>query len=493
MEEFDIYKDIGERTGGDIYIGVVGPVRSGKSTFITGFMDKLVLPNVADENARERMRDELPQSATGKTIMTTQPKFVPAEAVPVSLGDNATVRVRMVDCVGYMVDGATGHMEGDAMRMVKTPWDENEIPFEQAADIGTKKVITDHSTIGIVMTSDGSIATELPRKSYEKAEERAVAELSNLGKPFVVILNSTVPNSEETQKLASTLSAKYGASVVPLDVLHLSEDDIINLFKTILFEFPLRDVELDISRWMQALPMDNELISELIALLKSPNIDMKKMSDFDKLREALGAGDHFEQAEVPYIQLGSGKLGYTVKAKPELFYEVLSNECGMELHDDFQLMSSIKELAKAKCSYDKLKSALDDVMETGYGVVSPTLDEMTLEEPQIFKQGSRYGVKLRATAPSLHIMRVDIESEVSPVVGTEQQSEDLVKSLLAQFENDPKGIWQTNLFGKSLHMLVNEGLNNKLTAMPEDTQKKMRRTLSRIINEGKGGIICILL
>ena len=491
MEEFDIYKDISERTGGDIYIGVVGPVRSGKSTFITGIMEKLVLPSVADENARERMRDELPQSATGKTIMTTQPKFVPAEAASVSLGDGASVRIRMVDCVGYLIDGAAGHMDGENMRMVKTPWDEKEIPFEQAADIGTKKVITDHSTIGIVMTSDGSIATELPRKSYEKAEERAVNELIGLKKPFVVVLNSTVPGSEETVKLARALSEKYGASVIPMDVLHLSEEDILGLFRTILFEFPLRDVELNVSRWMQALPSDDPLIGELIAALKTA--DMRKMCEGDKLKATLSQSGHFDEDIATSIELGSGKLSFTVRPKPQLFYEVLSGECGMELNDDYELMSQIKELCEAKRSYDKLKLALGDVMEKGYGVVSPSLEEMTLEEPKIFKQGSRYGVKLRATAPSLHIMRVDIESEVCPVVGTEQQSEELVKSLLAQFENDPKGIWQTNLFGKSLHMLVNEGLNNKLTAMPEDTQKKMRRTLSRIINEGKGGIICILL
>ncbi len=493
MEEFDIYKDISERTGGDIYIGVVGPVRSGKSTFITNFMEKLVLPNVTDENVKARMKDELPQSATGKTIMTTQPKFVPAEAVPISLGDNADVRVRMVDCVGYMIDGATGHMDGDTMRMVKTPWDDAEIPFEQAADIGTKKVITDHSTIGVVMTSDGSIATELPRKSYEKAEERAISELTGLNKPFIVVLNSTVPESEETKKLAAALEEKYSASVVALDVLHLTEEDIIKLFKTMLFEFPLRDIEVEINPWMQALPIDNEIINEIISLIKSESDGMKKMCDFNKLQEAFKGREHFKSFDVNKIQLGKGKITYNIEANPNLFYEVLSNECGMELRDDFELMAKIKELAKAKSQYDKLKTALDDVKENGYGVVSPSLDEMTLDEPQIVKQGSRYGVKLRATAPSLHIMRVDIESEVSPIVGTEQQSEELVKSLLAQFENDPKGIWQTNLFGKSLHMLVNEGLNNKLTAMPEDTQRKMRKTLSRIINEGKGGIICILL
>lgn len=493
MEEFDIYKDISERTGGDIYIGVVGPVRSGKSTFITNFIEKLVLPNVADENVKERMKDELPQSAMGKTIMTTQPKFVPAEAVPVSLAENASVRVRMVDCVGYLIEGASGHLDGDSMRMVKTPWDDMEIPFEQAAEIGTKKVITDHSTIGIVMTSDGSIATELPRKSYEQAEERAVSELTALGKPFVVVLNSTVPNSDGTRKLAAELSQKYGATVMPLDVLHLSESDILDLFKSVLFEFPLRDVEINVNKWIQALPMDSEIVSELISLVKSHEKRMTKMADYEALTELIDGNERFKAATVTDVMLGKGKVLYSIEVKPELFYEALSKECEMQISDDFELMANIKELASAKCQYDKLRAALEDVKEYGYGVVSPSLDEMTLDEPKIFKQGSRYGVKLRATAPSLHIMRVDIESEVSPVVGTEQQSEELIKSLLAQFENDPKGIWQTNMFGKSLHMLVNEGLNNKLTAMPEDTQRKMRRTLSRIINEGKGGIICILL
>ncbi len=493
MEEFDIYKDISERTGGDIYIGVVGPVRSGKSTFITNFMEKLVLPNVPDENVRLRMRDELPQSANGKTIMTTQPKFVPSEAAEISLGDNATAKVRMVDCVGYLIDGANGHMDGDAMRMVKTPWDDTEIPFEQAAAVGTKKVITDHSTIGIVMTSDGSIATDLPRKSYEKAEQRTVNELLELNKPFVVILNSTVPESAETKKLASKLSEKYKASVIPLDVLNLSQEDIIRIFKTVLYEFPLRNVEFKLNRWIQALPIDNYIVTELISRIKDPNVELKKMADYDKVVQSFSNNDYFKAIETQKIDLGVGKVCCSIDTKPELFYQALSKECEIDIDDDFELMTNIKELAAAKRKYDKLKAALDDVKENGYGVVSPSLDEMTLDEPQIFKQGNRYGVKLRASAPSLHIMRVDIESEVSPVVGTEQQSEELVKSLLAQFENDPKGIWQTNLFGKSLHMLVNEGLNNKLMAMPEDTQRKMRRTLSRIINEGKGGIICILL
>lgn len=492
MEEFDIYKDISERTGGDIYVGVVGPVRAGKSTFITNFMEKLVMPSITAKHTRERMQDELPQSANGRTIMTTQPKFVPGEAVPITLADDVNVKVRLVDCVGYMVDGANGHMDGEKPRMVKTPWSDDEIPFTQAADIGTDKVIRDHSTIGIVMTTDGSIATELPRSAYVGAEERVVDELKKLGKPFIVVLNSTVPESAETVKLAAALKDKYDTPVLPMDVLHLSDADITALFERILFEFPLRDVEIKINKWLQALPFDDGIIESLVSSVALAAAEMNKMADYKKPVENLES-ELFTNPQVDTVELGKGKVVYSINAKPELFYRALSEQCGAEITDDFALMSHIKELVHAKKEYDKLSAALEEVKRTGYGVVTPTMDEMTLEEPQIVKQGTRFGVKLRASAPSLHIMQVDINTEVSPIVGTEQQSEELVKYLLSEFETDPKGIWETNMFGKSLHMLVNEGLNNKLSAMPDDTQKKMRKTLSRIINEGKGGVICILL
>lgn len=493
MEEFDIYNDIRSRTGGDIYVGVVGPVRVGKSTFITNFMQKLVVPKIADKNVLERMRDELPQSANGKTIMTTQPKFVPNEAVTVTLTPEVDVKVRLVDCVGYMVDGATGHLDGDKPRMVKTPWSDEEISFTDAADIGTRKVICDHSTIGVVMTTDGSISTELPRSAYVAAEERAIAELKALNKPFVIVLNSTVPESAETQKLAASLEEKYGTSVMSLDVLNLTENDVTKLFEKVLMEFPLSDIEIKINKWLQALPYDDEIINTLVDGITSVSANMTKMSDY-KLPESLFADSaDFNAPTIESVELDKGKVTYSISAKPELFYKVLGNKCGMDIADDFDLMSHITELVTAKREYDKLSAALNQVRETGYGVVTPTMDEMTLEEPQMVKQGSRFGVRLRASAPSLHIMRVDIETEVNPVVGTEQQSEELVKYLMSEFETDPKGIWETNMFGKSLHSLVNEGLNNKLSAMPDDTQKKMRRTLSRIVNEGKGGVICILL
>lgn len=493
MEEFDIYKDISERSGGDIYIGVVGPVRSGKSTFITNFMEKLVLPNVEDKYEKERMMDELPQSANGKSIMTTQPKFVPNEAVKLKLAENVEANVRLVDCVGYLIDGAVGHMDGEKPRMVKTPWSDDEISFLDAAEIGTKKVITEHSTIGIVMTSDGSIATDLPRNSYVQAEERAIGELKALGKPFIVILNSTVPASQETAKLAQSLSEKYDNCVMPLDVANMSQSDIIAMFEKILMEFPLMDVDVKCAKWMRALPYENKIVSALCEIVMEKTAEMSKMSDFKKLEIDFEDSEYFENIKLDKAELGKGRVCFTVQPKENLFFTALSEECGVDISDDFELMSSLKDLVKAKKEYDKISAALEEVKKNGYGVVTPSMEEMTLEEPQIVKQGSRFGVKLKASAPSLHIMQVDIQAEVSPIVGTEQQSEEMVKYLLSEFENDPKGIWETNMFGKSLHMLVNEGLNNKLTAMPEDTQKKMRRTLSRIVNEGKGGVICILL
>jgi len=491
MEEYDVYNDIKERTGGDIYIGVVGPVRSGKSTFITNFMNAFVIPSASGYEL-ERMRDELPQSAEGKAVMTTQPKFVPSEAVTVTLNDTAEISVRLVDCVGYMVDGATGHKDGDGARMVKTPWLDAPIPFEKAAEIGTRKVIEDHSTIGVVMTSDGSIKTELPREAYVAAEERTVSELKDLGKPFIIVLNSSVPSSQETKKLAKALSEKYNNAVIALNVASLTKADVVKLFESVLYEFPLRDVYIETANWIRALDSGNAIVSNLVSRSMAIAAGKNKMRDCGS-SEPVEDNEFFESIELKSVELDKGRAVYTVKEKPGLFYRALKEECGVDINDEFDLMASLGELVKAKRSFDKLSKALAEVAETGYGVVTPTVDEMSLQEPEIFKQGSRFGVKLKASAPSLHIMRVDIESEVCPVVGTEQQSEDLVNYLLSEFEQNPKGIWQTNMFGKSLESLVNEGLNNKLIAMPTETQKKMRKTLSRIINEGRGGIICILL
>lgn len=493
MEEFDVYKDIRERTNGDIYFGVVGPVRAGKSTFIRSFMQKLVMPKMKDAPEKDRINDELPQSAAGRTIMTTQPKFIPGEAAHVELEGGIDARIRLVDCVGYMVEGAEGSLDGDKARMVRTPWNDEEIPFTEAADIGTRKVINEHSTIGIVVTTDGSISTELPRSAYVPAEERVVGELKAIGKPFVILLNSTVPNSEETKKMAAAMSEKYGAQVLAMNVLNLSESELIALFRAVLMEFPLKTVDFELSKWLRALPADNSLICGLLEKIKAKARDMCKMRDYESLLDIFADDENFEPIRVKSVSLGYGKITYEIEASSDLFYKALSEECGLDIADDFALMSVIKDLATAKKGYDRIAGALKDVEETGYGVVIPTMNDMTLEEPQIVKRGGQYGVKLKASAPSLHIMRVDIESEVSPIVGTEQQSEELVKSLLSEFENDPKGIWETNMFGKSLHSLVNDGLSTKLNSMPPEAQKKMRRALSRIVNEGKGGVLCILL
>ena len=391
MEDFDIYRDISERSGGDIYIGVVGPVRSGKSTFITNFMQKLVLPNVGDRYKKERMVDELPQSANGKSIMTTQPKFVPNEAVKLTLGENVTANVRLVDCVGYLIDGAVGHMDGEKPRMVRTPWSDEEIPFHDAAEIGTKKVITEHSTVGIVMTSDGSIATELPRSAYAQAEERAVGELKALGKPFIVIVNSTVPTSQETVKLAQALSEKYDNAVMPLNVAAMSESDILAIFEKLLMEFPLMDVDIKCAKWMRALPYENKIITSLCDIVAQKTAEMHKMRDYKKLDIEFEDNEYFECIKTELAEPGKGRVTFAVTPKENLFYTALSEECEVEINDDFELMSSLKDLVQAKKEYDKISAALEEVRQNGYGVVTPSMDEMTLEEPQIVRQGGQIG------------------------------------------------------------------------------------------------------
>ncbi|MCL2370397.1 MAG: stage IV sporulation protein A [Firmicutes bacterium] len=491
--KFDIYKDIRERTNGDIYIGVVGPVRVGKSTFITQFMEKLVVPNTGNKHVKERMKDELPQSAAGKTIMTTQPKFVPAEAVAIKLGDGIDMRIRLVDCVGYLVSGAEGHMDDGKKRMVKTPWSDSDMSFEDAAEFGTRKVITDHATIGIVMTTDGSINTDISRSAYVPAEERVVSELKAINKPFVIVVNSTVPTSNETKKLVASLTEKYQNAVIALDVAKLSGEDVGTIMERLLFEFPLRGIDIEIDKWLQALPATNRIIGELSQRINECSSKMTKMSDYILPLSVFEDSEIVDTITTASIRLGTGKITYEIKARKDLFFRALSEESKHDIADEYALMSFVKHLSHAKHEYDKISAALEEVKITGYGVVTPTLDDMQLEEPEIVRQGSRYGVKLKASAPSLHIMQVDIKAEVSPAVGTEQQSEELVRSLLSQFESDPKSLWETKMFGKSLHVLVNDGLNNKITAMPIDTQRKMRRTLSRIVNEGKGGVICILL
>lgn len=492
MENLGLYEDIAKRTDGDIYVGVVGPVRTGKSTFIKKFMDLLVIPNIDNEYKKERAKDELPQSAAGKTIMTTEPKFVPNEAIEITIDEKLKLKTRLVDCVGYLVPNSIGYLEDDKPRMVKTPWADEEIPFEQAAEMGTKKVIEEHSTIGIIITTDGSI-TEIPREDYIKAEERVVTELKQLNKPFVILLNSENPNSNETQSLANELSTKYNSTVIPINCANLNLEDITNIFSNILYEFPVSQINFKFPAWINGLDLSHPLKKELFSEIKN------SFNDISILREVSSCAKNIEHTEiisntnVDNIMLGNGNINISISMKDDLFYQVLTEMTGVQINNEGDLFSIITELSYIKNKYDKIASALDEVERKGYGIVTPSMEELILDEPEMVKQGSRFGVKLKATAPSLHIIKANIETEVSPIVGSEKQSEELVNYLLSEFENDPKKIWESNIFGKSLHALVNEGLQTKLSKMPEEAQMKLQETLERIVNEGSGGLICIIL
>ena len=492
MKDNRLYQDIAKRTDGDIYVGVVGPVRTGKSTFIKRFMDLLVIPNIDNEYKKERAQDELPQSAGGRTIMTTEPKFIPNEAVAITVGDNINLNVRLVDCVGYLVNNAIGYLEDDMPRMVKTPWSTEEMPFEQAAEIGTKKVIQEHSTIGILVTTDGSI-TDISREDYIAPEERVVKELKELNKPFIIVLNSNDPDSDYTQSLAQKLQEKYDTQVIPTDCENLTVDKIDEIFGKVLYEFPIERININFPRWVDGLPENHWLKEELYDEIKEAFKGVSILKQIDSRITKLQNTDVIKNSLINEIQLGTGSINITINLLDDLFYKVLTEISGVEITNEGELFSSMITFANVKKEYDKVAYALKEVNETGYGIVSPSIDELILEEPEMVKQGSRYGVKLRAKAPSIHMIRADIETEVSPIVGSEKQSQELVESLLSEFESDPKKIWESNIFGKSLHELVNEGLQSKLMKMPEDAQEKLQETLERIINEGSGGLICIIL
>ncbi len=492
MEERNIYQDISQRTNGDIYIGVVGPVRTGKSTFIKRFMDTLVIPNIESSFQKERAVDELPQSAAGRTIMTTEPKFIPEDAVEVTIGSNANFKVRMIDCVGYIVPSALGYIENEMPRMVQTPWFEEAIPFNMAAEMGTKKVITDHSTIGLVVTTDGSIS-DISRDEYEEAEERVIDELKEINKPFVVLLNSISPAAKETQNLASELSRKYQVPVVPVNCMELDENEIKRILAQILFQFPVKEIKIDMPRWVSSLEKDHWLRSEVYSVIQNSAKQVSKIREVQNITDSVLECQYVTNAQAASLDLGKGRARLCIRLNQDLFYKVLGEKTGLLIEDEGGLLDCMLELSAMKKKYEKIQAAYDDVQETGYGIVMPSIEELTLDEPEIIKQGGKYGIRLKAGAPSVHMMKTKITTEITPIVGSEQQSEDLVMYLLNEFEENPAKIWESNIFGKSLHELVNEGLHNKLSRMPVDARGKITETVERIINDGCNGLICILL
>ncbi|MBO5858181.1 MAG: stage IV sporulation protein A [Clostridia bacterium] len=492
MTNSSIYSDIAARTGGDIYIGVVGPVRTGKSTFIKRFMENMVLPNIEEASRRDRATDELPQSSAGRTIMTTEPKFIPEDAVEICVENNSRMKVRMIDCVGYIVPSALGYIEGENPRMVKTPWFDEDIPFNMAAEIGTQKVITEHSTIGLVITTDGTIS-DIPRDEYQQAEERVINELKQLNKPFITLLNCKYPTSESAISLAEKMSENYGIKVIPVNCLELDKSTITQILSEVLFEFPLKEIRIDLPAWVTSLDKNHWLRSVVMGSISENIVRLDKVKDIKGFEDSISECKYICSSRIKSTNLANGSAKIDVKLNPELFFKILEEETGIKVSNEHELMKSFKELSLAQEGYKRISDALEEVEATGYGIVMPSIDDLTLEEPEIMKQGGRYGVRLRAGAPSLHIMKATIQTEVAPIVGSESQSEELIKYLLKEFEENPSEIWKSNIFGTSLHELVNEGLHNKLYRMPSDARSKLQETLERIINEGCSGLICIIL
>lgn len=492
MDKFDLYRDIASRTGGDIYVGVVGPVRTGKSTLIKQVMQQFVIDGIVNPDERSRAIDEIPQSADGKTIMTTQPRFVPNEAVKVAVGDNIAVNMRLIDCVGYLVDGALGAEEDGKERMVSTPWADEDMPFSVAAEIGTQKVIKEHSTIALAVTTDGSFGS-IDRADYVKAEERVISELKECKKPFAIVLNVADVNAQSALELKDELEKKYDAPVLVKNALSMQEDDISEILQTILLEFSVKLIDFDLPRWVQGLKEDSDVVGELMDSVRNMAKDIDKMKDYDKIDGYFENSEYWQQPSSITLDAGTGRVQVELKPKDGVFFKVASQECGIDVNDDYDLLNELKTLCAGREKIQKLQAAMEQVETLGYGIVAPTMDEIELNEPQVLKQGQQYGVKISAKAPSLHVMRVDVETEVSPIIGSEEQSKDLVEGMLLDYENDKQAILNTNIFGRSLSTLVADGINNKLQLVPTDAEQKLRKTLGRIVNEGKGGVICILL
>lgn len=489
-QEFNLYKDISQRTGGEIYIGVVGPVRTGKSTFIKRFMDIMVIPRIENEHDRTRAMDELPQSSGGRTITTTEPKFIPKEAVEIAINDTAKVKVRLIDCVGYMVEGATGHMEEDTERMVKTPWFKEEIPFTQAAQIGTRKVIQDHSTIGIVVTTDGSFG-ELPREAYRNAEEQTIAELKRLGKPFIVLVNTSRPYSEEAKDTVAELEKKYKIKAMPVNIDQLKKEDIINVLEQVMYEFPLSVVEFYTPKWMDIMSVSNPMKEELIEKLR------EIMNHVESVRDLLGQdlsldSEYVRKCKFDHINIAEGTAAFQLEADNRYYYEMLSSMTGENITGEYQLMQLLMTLAEMKREYSKVLNALESVRQKGYGVVTPDREEITLDTPTVIKHGNKYGVKIKAQSPSIHMIKANIETEIAPIVGTQQQAQDLIR-YISDAETSKEGIWETNIFGKTIEQLVHDGITGKIAMIGEESQIKLQDTMQKIVNDSNGGMVCIII
>lgn len=490
MNTFHLYKDMEARTNGEIYIGVVGPVRTGKSTFIKRFMDLLVLPKMKDEHDKARTRDELPQSASGKTIMTTEPKFVPKEAAQIQLDDDIAVKIRLIDCVGYMVDGAAGHVENDEERMVKTPWFDYEIPFTKAAGIGTKKVIHEHSTIGIVVTTDGTIG-EIPRENYREPEGRTIRELQEIGKPFVVLVNTKKPYGPEAQAVAEELEKTYGVSAMPVNCEQLREEDIHKIMQNVLYEFPVSEIQFFVPKWVEMLPRDHKIKQDLLEHVRSV---MGSLNEIKDAAAGIGKPDspYIEEMKIDEIGMDTGCVKIRIQIADAFYYEMLSEMTGTDISGEYDLISTMKNLSGLKAEYEQVKDAMEAVKMKGYGVVNPKREEIRLEAPVIIKQGNKYGVKIHAQAPSIHMIRANIESEIAPIVGNEQQAQDLVDFLKKEADTE-EGIWSTNIFGKSVEELVQDGMHNKISMINDESQVKLQDTMQKIVNDSNGGLVCIII